>query len=148
MEMGADEGSFPTTDEESKATLRKQAEVWFRIDALLHRGTELFTEWKNKMAHWADRGPDPDTPERELGDIIARAAREGARRATVEISNYNEGSNGSSPQWRNWVMTMLGTLIVIGVTSLVAMYANQKAMSERMDSFEHRITNLEHKVWP
>lgn len=154
MTTGAvEEGEFPTTDD--KSTLVKQAEMWLRIDGVLHRALELFNEWKGKMAHWGDRGPDPDVPERELSDLIARAAREGARRATVEIGNYNEGGNGSSPQWRNVVMTMLSTLLVIGISSLIVMFATQKeqaaqmkAMAERMDGFDHRITNLEHKVWP
>jgi hypothetical protein len=102
----------------------------------------------NKMSHWNDR-EEPTIPERELGDLIARAAREGARRAAVEIQTYNEGGNGngSSPSWRNWVMTMLGTLIVLGVASLIVMYANQKTMEARMDSFEHRLDNLERKIF-
>jgi hypothetical protein len=101
--------------------------------------------WKG-LAHWND--PRPES-ERDLSDLIARAAREGARHATIDIQNYHEGGsgNGSSPSWRNWVMTMLGALIVMGVASLVVMYANQKSMEARMDNFEHRLDNLERKIF-
>lgn len=79
-----------------------------------------------------------------LRDLVRNTVR-----AAIEIQgDYHEDGNGSSPQWRNWVMTMLGTLIVIGITGLIVMYANQKAMGERMDSFERRIAHLEQKVWP
>ena len=150
MEMGAAEGSFPDTEDNleshAKKTITKQAEMWLRIDGVLHRASELFGEWKAKMAHWSDRGPrDYEAADKEsLRELVRNTVR-----ATVEIQGgYQEGGNGSSPQWRNWVMTMLGTLIVIGITGLIVMYANQKAMSERMDGFERRISNIEHKLWP
>lgn len=145
-----EEGSFPDSADNLQArertALAKQAEIWLRIDGLLHRMAEWFAELKGKMAHWSDRGPrDYETEDQEhLRDLVRKTVR-----ATVEIQGgYHESGNGSSPSWRNWVMTMLGTLVVIGITGLIAMYANQKAMGERMDSFERRITHLELKVWP
>jgi hypothetical protein len=163
----SEEGAFPDSANtlEGKQHLTKWAEVWIRVDGLLHRATELFQDWKTKMAHWSDEHPTPDpersTPDRDFqkfaDGIAAVAAREALRHSKIEIQGgYHEGGDkGSSPQWRNWVMTMLGTLIVIGITSLIVMYgnqkemsANQKAMVERMDGFERRITNIERKAWP
>lgn len=108
----------------------------------------LFERLKNFMAHWSDRGPeDYERDDQGLRDLISRAAREGAR-ASVEIQGgYHEGGKGSSPSWRNWVMTLLGALIVIGVSSLVVMYGNMTAMKVRMDNFEHRMDNLERRVY-
>lgn len=140
----ADEGEFPHAPNDP--TLIKQAEMWLRTDAIFFKLEKLFETIKGWMAHWTDRGPqDHEQSDREaMRDLIRKTVR-----ATVEIQgNYNEGGNGSSPQWRNWVMTMLGTLIVIGITGLIVMYANQKAMEIRMNGVEVRITNIEHKIWP
>jgi hypothetical protein len=141
----ATEGDFPHAPEEKKPLI-KVAETWLRVDDAFFKLTKLFETIKTWMAHWSDPA---EKPERELDDLLARAAREGARRATIEIrGDYTEGGNGSSPSWRNWVMGMLGTLIVLGIASLVTMFANQKAMEARMNGVEQRITNIEHKIWP
>jgi hypothetical protein len=146
MIEAVEEGDFPHAPEEKKPLI-KVAETWLRVDEAFFKLTKLFETIKTWMAHWSDHETPP--PERELTDLITRAAREGARRATVEIQgNYTEGSNGSSPSWRNWVMGMLGTLIVLGIASLITMFANQKAMEARMNGVEQRITNIEHKIWP
>jgi cytochrome b subunit of formate dehydrogenase len=148
-EVPQDEDDFPTTDGGLAASTKRLAEWTFSLQGV---GVDLknlvaeIKEWvRTKMDHWSDRGPeDHEQSDREaMRDLIRKTVR-----ATVEIGSYNEGGNGSSPQWRSWVMTMLGTLIVIGVTGLIVMYANQKAMETRMTSVEQRITNIEHKIWP
>lgn len=139
-----EEGDFPHAPQE-KSTLIKQAETWLRIDDAHFKLTKLFETIRAWMTHWTDRGPDPEREDREsLRDLVRKTVR-----ATVEIQGgYQEGGNGSSPSWRNWVMGMLGTLIVLGIASLITMFANQKAMEARMNGVEQRITNIEHKIWP
>lgn len=131
-------------DDHGRKTLIKQAEFWLKMHDVYERAARVFVDIKTWMAHWSDRGPEDHEDRESIRDLVRKTVR-----ATVEIQgDYNEGGQGSSPSWRNWVMTLLGSLVVIGITSLVVMYANQKAMGERMDGFERRITNIEHKVWP
>lgn len=142
----AEEISFPDTKDNLEEKIVSLGKWTFTFGGLIHDFKDAIKRLQESMKHWTDRGPrDYDTADKEsLRELVRSTVR-----ATVEIQGgYQEGGNGSSPQWRNWVMTMLGTLIVIGITGLIVMYANQKAMSERMDGFERRISNIEHKLWP
>lgn len=149
-----EEGDLPTSADGVLASTKRLAEWTFSLQGVGADLKALVAEIKawarTQMAHWSDRGPRDYPKLDEADELVARAARQGAYQATIEIQNYQEGGkgNGSSASWRNWVMGMLGSLIVIGLTSLIVMYATQKAQGERMEGFEHRITNLEHKVWP
>jgi hypothetical protein len=117
----------------------------FNLSGVVHDFRDVLKRFQEGLKHWTDRGPDPEREDREsLRDLVKKTVR-----ATVEIQgDYHEGGNGSSPSWRNWVMGMLGTLIVLGIASLITMFANQKAMEARMNGVEQRITNIEHKIWP
>jgi hypothetical protein len=169
-----DEGSFPDSadnlEARDKKILTKQAEVWLRIDGLLHRMAEWFTELKSKMAHWSDENPPPDPEhgrDRDLQKfaegIAAVAAREAMRYAKVEInSRHSEGpKNGNGD--KSWKDKIAFPLIVSAIIGAVVTYAKVGALEttmrnyheedlrrdqQRHEEYERRLTRLESKAFP
>src|SRR5882672_91156 len=134
MTPAAEEGEFPHAPSDPLDEKIVSLGKWtFNLGGVVHDFRDVLKRFQESVKHWTDRGPSDHEEDREgLRDLVRKTVR-----ATVEIQgSYNEGSNGSSPQWRNWVLGMLGTLIVLGIASLITMYANQKTMEARMDGVE------------
>lgn len=129
---------------ESESTLIKQAEMWLKMSDLYDR---LVNAIKG-LSHWSDRGPeDYEKNQRDLESLLASAVREGARRASIQVGNYNEGGGS----WSKWIVPGLVTLTVAGIIGNVVQYAEvaslKTAFTDFATSMERRVNNLEQRVY-
>jgi hypothetical protein len=139
--MGVEEGSLPT-----EAVPRQQgwfanafAKILFRLDGLHY--------WMSQ-----ERGPDPDYPgsERELRDYAQRLGRQAAQNTPVVVI-HEAPDGGGDNSWKDKVLTLVGSLIVLGIAGVIYQLSDIKAdlraslAAQRLD--EQRIDRLEKKVF-
>jgi hypothetical protein len=156
----ADEGSFPDSSDNletrERKLLTKQAEIWLRIDGLLHRMAEWFADLKTKMAHWSDENPPPDPEhshdrefERFAGTIAAVAAREALRHARVEVrTHHHEGPPKNGNGDKTWKEKVILPLLALGVATAIATYAKVDSIQTHLQDLDRRVEKLEAKVFP
>jgi hypothetical protein len=157
MEMGAEEASFPDTQENlqdnARKVLIKQAAVWFRIDGLLDR---LLTALKHlaalivRMENRIPRGPSDYANENSKGIYV----------------DYR----GPTPPEPSWQTTLLGKivapLIVIGIPAILAalwsmnsllwelrgdnkmIVQRQDALDEHLKSTDRQVEEIKTALWP
>lgn len=148
MAEAAQEGAFP------------------RTPGLIDKAAQLISECRSWMAHWSgetERGPedyDRDN-KRDLESLLASAAREGARRATVDLSSSGGGhgrqSGGGEADWQKWAMTIVGLLVVAGIcrsvtdsseikSRLATVEANQNNQKNEMSELKVQVIEVREHV--
>jgi hypothetical protein len=129
------EGDLPT---------EKQAEVeggtiWFRLHGLIDRCQSMLTN------RHSDRGPS-DYEEDEFRVPIRRGLRE----PYVRIDRYDEGGGGKQ-SWRDWILGIVGGLIVLGIGAVIYQLADMKAdlraSLTRQEMDEKRLDRVEARVY-
>jgi hypothetical protein len=126
------EGNLPT---EKKPETDK-----ISVAKLLFGFTGLYERWRNEMeARRFDPGPrnEPD---------YERILRE---REGFNINDYHEGPK--EPSWRDWLMNILGGLIVVGIGAVIYQLEDLKssmaASLARQEMDDRRIDRLEQRVY-
>ncbi len=137
------EGDLPT---ERKAEV-EGVSIWFRIHGLLERFQKLLTQ------RHSDRGP-PDY-EQDLSELrdLARRGMRGYQPGIQIEGGYNErGNRKGNNSWKDWVLTICGPLIVLGIAGVIYqladMKADQRAFLTSQKALEKRVDRIEQKVFP
>ncbi len=138
---GIVEGDLPTEKkpEAEKTTVAK----------LLFAMTGLYERWRNELMEARryqdprDRDPDYEARLRRLeGDL-------GREEPTLRMGDYHERGD-KEPSWRDWLMNILGGLIVVGIGAVIyqleelksqmsASLARQEMDEKRLDRVEQRL---------
>lgn len=145
MTTGVNEGSLPTQEvapEQAGWIANKFGQIRFALDGIrehLKRITGMMSE----------RGPDPDysKDEEDLREFVRRGFH--ARPPEIRIDRYTEGGNG--PTWQTWILTIVGSLIVLGIAGVVYQLtdikSDMRAFLKGQADDERRLDNLEKKVY-
>lgn len=134
------EGDLPT----EKSGEIQGATIWFRIHGLLERFQSAVSMLTNR--HSDHRGP-PDY-EQDLSEL-RELARRGMREPPIHISNHEGG--GGKQSWRDWILTIVGGLIVLGIGAVIYQLADMKAdlraSLTRQELDEQRLDRVEARVY-
>lgn len=94
------------------------------------------------------RGPSPDNPDENLGEImdkITRIASEAAARATVNVQGYRESRDDS---WQRWILGICAGAVLAGIVGGVVMYGKLAAYDQRFSNIEQQLQDLKRLVEP
>jgi hypothetical protein len=112
------------------------------VARLLYLFTGLYERWHNGLE--ARRHPngyhEPD---------YERILREREGQVEVRIEKYDEG--GGRQSWQSWILTIVGSLIALGIGAvafeLADLKADMRASLARQEMEEKRIDRLEQRVY-
>lgn len=93
------------------------------------------------------RGPSPDDPEEQLGELVekvTRIASEAAARATVNVQGYKE----SGESWQRWILGICAGAVLAGIIGGVVMYGKLAAYDQRFSNIEQQLQDLKRLVEP
>src|ERR1700748_2594046 len=109
-----DEGDLPTQTNPEAAKVG--------IARLLFAFTGLYERWKNEYEnrrHPSDRGPVDYDPDEFRVPIHPREPY-------IRIERYDEGGGGKQ-SWRDWILGIVGSLVVMGIGAVIYQLADIKA---------------------
>jgi hypothetical protein len=137
-----EEGSLPTEP-------RPETTDRTTIAKLLFAMTGLYERWRNELMEARryqdprDRDPDYEARLRRLeGDL-------GREEPTLRMGDYHEG--GREPSWRDWMLNILGGLIVVGIGAVIyqleELKSQMSASLARQEMDEKRLDRVEQRVY-
>lgn len=135
------EGDLPEESQDTdKSILTKAAELLWRTANMFER------YWNESRRHQDDRGPDDYEYDPEESREIARRRRE----PHIRIDRYDEGGGGKQ-SWRDWILGIVGMLIVAGIGAVIYQLADMKAdlraSLTRQEMDEKRLDRVEARVY-
>jgi len=101
-------------------------------------------ELLDRVQALTERMPDKDRDRRDLEDLIYRAAKAGA-----EYGGYREAPREPrerGPSWKERILTICGTLVVIGIPSLILMYGQLSALKSMQDAQQLQIAHQQAQI--
>jgi hypothetical protein len=134
-----------STEEGDLPTEKKPESDKISIAKLLFTFTGLYERWKNEMEarRHSDRGPSDYEHDPDESRDIARRGRE----PDIRIERWTEGGGNKEPSWRDWVLGLVGVLIVAWLGRLSYQMDDLIRVVAKQDQDEKRIDRLETRVF-
>lgn len=146
-------GSLESSIEEGDLPNEKQAEIqgvtiWFRIHGLLERMQSMFTR---RYPGYGDNGESEYARRlRELEGQIADIDRE---QHGLRMGDYHKGPRGRENAWKDWILTIVGLLIVAWLARLdskiediVDLKARTQVLEKRQDQTDKHLESTDGRV--
>lgn len=146
-------GSFESSNEEGDLPTEKQAQVegvtiWFKIHGLLERMQSMFT--RRYPGYSNDGETDYSRRLRELEGQIADIDRE---QHGFRMGDYHKGSRGRENAWKDWILTIVGLLIVAWLARLDSkiddisdLKARTQVLEKRQDQTDKHLESTDGRV--
>lgn len=125
-----------STAEDAAHTLAEKVTRLFRAD-----GAVALTVQKLEEIMASERSSDQKRD--ELEDLIYRAAKAGAEYGGSRYEEAPREPRDKGPSWKERILTICGTLVVIGIPALILMYGRLSAMEASLASLQRQVDQMQ-----